>query len=68
MCCRILRGEGWTSLAAQIKETIRQRYRAAVDPKAELEALTAALAKEQDRRTGATKQKWLDDLHQKISD
>ena len=63
-----LAGEGWTSLAAQIKETIRQRYRAAVDPKAELEALTAALAKEQDRRTGATKQKWLDDLHQKISD
>ena len=62
-----LAGEGWTTLAAQVKETIRQRYRAMADPKAELAVLTAALVKAQDRLTGADKQKRLAAFRQKIA-
>ena len=63
-----LEGEGWTSLVAQIKETIRQRYGATIDLKAELKERTAALVKVHARLTGADKKKWLAALHQKISD
>ena len=63
-----LADEGWTSLVAQIKATIRQRYGATIDLKAELKERTAALVRAHARLTGADKKKWLAVIRQNTSD
>lgn len=54
-----LRAEGYESLAAQVRETARQRYAAAGDPGAEFALLARRLEEEQEKRTGARRQKIL---------
>ena len=63
-----LADEGWTSLVAQIKATICQRYGATIDLKAELKERTAALVRAHARLTGADKKKWLAVIRQNTSD